>query len=1170
MSDDRRKPFPFDEFEPQWQQRWLEEKTFRTPGPGDADFDPSKPKYYILDMFPYPSGAGLHVGHPEGYTATDIIGRYKRMNGFNVLHPMGWDAFGLPAEQYAIKTGQHPRITTEANIANFRRQLQALGFAYDWDREVNTTDPDYVRWTQWIFLQLYGSYFNEDTGKAAPVSELEAKGWTPAQIDDVRLAYIHEAPVNWSPDLGTVLANEEIEEWKAKGHTVERRPLRQWMLRITKYAQRLIDELEPLDWPDSIKLLQRNWIGRSEGAEVIFTVAADSIRQADQAGYEVTVFTTRPDTLFGATYMVLAPEHPLVAEITSAEQKDTVEAYIKQCASKSDMDRGDLNKNKSGVPTGAFATNPVNGEQVPVWIADYVMMGYGTGAIMAVPAHDERDFEFATKFDLPIVQVVQGNPAQGNAAQGNAERSTGVPPVDSRVNPYYDPETPSKTTQRNLPHWQQDGRYFSITWRLADSIPQEKLTAWKQEKREWLLENPGELTPAQQREYHDRFSSRIDQWLDQGLGECVLKDPATAAIVTTALEFFDGKRYELEGYVVMPNHVHVAVRLLGEESLSDVLHSWKSYTSKEINKLVGGTGTVWQDENFDRMVRSPEHLGAVRTYIWNNPKRAGLEREKTPHYLKGGFKGDPDTGETPVLPSSPTEATSGHGTAINSGFLDGLPTPDAKAKMIAWLEENNKGTRKIQFKLRDWLFSRQRYWGEPFPLLWDKETGLHAALPESELPLLQPEMEDFKPTGDPRGPLVNATDWINYSDQYTRETNTMPQWAGSCWYYLRYCDPRNEQRFISEEAETYWSGNAEGSTGVPPVNSRVNPQTNPAQSNAERSTSVPPVNSRVNPQTNAAQGNAERSTGVPPVTPPHATGMVDLYVGGTEHAVLHLLYARFWHKVLHDLGHLSTTEPFQRLVNQGLILGEDGQKMSKSLGNVVNPDEVVDGYGADALRLYEMFMGPLEQVKPWQMKGVEGVSRFLARVWRVAFEQNQEGEWVTSSKLTDEPAADKALLKVLHETIRKVGEDIERLSFNTAISQMMVCTNAFTAAESLPTKHLLTFLQVLNPFAPHLTEEINKRLHGSAGVPPASQPGLLLSEQPWPPYDEQYLVQDTIELVIQVNGKVRAKLTVAPDTPTEQLEQLARDHENVQQHTTGKTVRKIIVIPGRLINIVAN
>lgn len=852
---DQRKAFPFEQFEPKWQQHWDENQTFRTPNPGDKDFDASKPKYYILDMFPYPSGAGLHVGHPEGYTATDIIGRYKKMNGHNVLHPMGWDAFGLPAEQYAIKTGQHPRITTEANVDNFRRQLKQLGFGYDWSREVNTTDPGYVRWTQWIFLQLYNSYFNEKTQKAAPVSELEAIGWSREDIDEVRLAFVHEAPVNWSPSMGTVLANEEVEEWKNKGETVERRPLRQWMLRITKYAERLINELDDLDWPESIKLLQKNWIGKSVGAEVTFEVspneAADTAGEGGYNPFQVTVFTTRPDTLFGATYMVLAPEHPLVSQITVPSQREAVEQYIAACASKSDLERGDLNKDKSGVPTGATATNPVNGEQIPVWIADYVMMGYGSGAIMAVPAHDERDFEFATKFDLPVLQVVQ----------------------------------------------------------------------------------PGG----------------------------------------------------------------------GED--------WKGFT--------------------------------------------------------------------------------GNGVAVNSGFLDGMKTSDAKKAMIQWLEEEGYGHAKVNYKLRDWLFSRQRYWGEPFPILW--EDGNHHPVPESELPVLQPDMDDFKPTGSPEGPLAKATDWINYSATAKRETNTMPQWAGSCWYYLRYCDPNNADRFIGEEAEEYWKN-------------------------------------------------------------------VDLYVGGTEHAVLHLLYARFWHKVLHDLGHVSTREPFQKLVNQGLILGEDGQKMSKSLGNVVNPDDVVREYGADALRLYEMFMGPLEQVKPWQMKGVEGVSRFLAKVWRLAFEQNQEGEWVLSHKLTDEEPADKELRKVLHETIKKVGEDIGKLSFNTAISQMMICTNAFTSAEKLPAALLRDLLRCLNPFAPHITEEINSGLGQDT----------MLCEQSWPEYDESYLVEDEVEIVVQVNGKLRGKIRVATGAPKEEIESLAQQDANVRQHTEGKTVRKIIVVPGRLVNIVAN
>jgi len=845
MSDQHR-PFPFDVFEPQWQSYWDENKTFRTPNPGDADFDATKPKYFVLDMFPYPSGSGLHVGHPEGYTATDIIGRYKRMNGHNVLHPMGWDAFGLPAEQYAIKTGQHPRITTEQNINNFRKQLKSLGFGYDWDREINTTDPGYVKWTQWLFIQLYNSYFCEEEKKAKPISELEAKGLSREEIDAERLAFISEAPVNWSPDLGTVLANEEVDEWKSKGHTVERRNLKQWMLRITKYSQRLIDELDPLDWPDSIKALQTNWIGKSTGAEVSF----------DIDGNEVVVFTTRPDTLFGATYMVLAPEHALVSEITSAEQKDAVEAYIKACANKSDLERGDLNKDKSGIFTGAYATNPVNGEQVPVWIADYVMMGYGTGAIMAVPGHDERDFEFATKYDLPVLQVVAPN----------------------------------------------------------------------DEKTEWR-----------------------------------------------------------------------------------------------------------------------------------------------------GF--------------------TGNGKSVNSGFLEGMKTKDAKKATIKWLLDNKKGTFKTNFKLRDWLFSRQRYWGEPFPVLW--EDGQHRVLDESELPLLQPEMEDFKPTGDPRGPLVKATDWIQYSETAERETNTMPQWAGSCWYYLRYCDPNNSERFISKDAEEYWGGE---------------------------------------------------------------DAAVDLYVGGTEHAVLHLLYARFWHKVLHDLGHLSTKEPFKKLVNQGLILGEDGQKMSKSIGNVVNPDEVVELYGADSLRLYEMFMGPLTQVKPWQMKGVEGVSRFLGKVWRAVFTQNQAGQWTLSEKVVTEEPTDKALLKVVHETIKKVGEDIDSMSFNTAISQMMICTNAFTKAEKIPVSLLVDFLKVLNPFAPHITEEINKQLGNDT----------LLSEQVWPQFVEEYLVESEIQIVVQVNGKVRAKLLVNKDASKEEVEALAKADASVQAHTEGLTIRKIIIVPGRLVNIVAN
>lgn len=842
----QRRPFPFPEFESRWQQHWLSSGAFRAPNPGDADFDASRPKFYVLDMFPYPSGEGLHVGHVEGYTATDILARFKRMRGFNVLHPMGWDAFGLPAEQFAIKTGRHPRETTERNIGRFRAQLQGIGFSYDWSREISTTDPGYFKWTQWIFLRLYGSWFNPATNRAEPIATYAGD-----DPDGVRLAYVAEMPVNWCPALGTVLANEEVVDGKSEvgGFPVERRPMRQWMLRITDYAQRLIDELDGLDWPESIKLLQRNWIGRSEGAMVRF----------ETAGGSVDVFTTRPDTLFGATYMVLAPEHPLVDPLTTAERKDAVATYKAKIASKSDLERTDLAKEKTGVFTGSFATNPANGERIPIWIADYVLMGYGTGAIMAVPAHDERDFEFAQAFDLPVVQVVQ-------------------PPGDAE-------------------------------WR--------------------------------------------------------------------------------------------------------------------------------------------------------------------------GFVGD--------------------GVAVNSGFLDGLPTPEAKSRMIAWLGERGVGEGRVNFKLRDWLFSRQRYWGEPFPIIW--ENGAHRAIDESELPLVQPEMDDFKPTGTGEPPLAKAVDWVRYSDAARRETNTMPQWAGSCWYYLRFCDPENAASFAGETAEKFWMD-----AGKP--------------------------------------------------------GGVDLYVGGTEHAVLHLLYARFWHKVLFDLGYVSTPEPFQRLVNQGIILGSDGQKMSKSRGNVVNPDEVISEYGADSLRLYEMFMGPLEQGKPWSMKGVEGVFRFLARVWRLAFEENQEGAWMLSPALVECEFTSRQA-RVVHETIRKVTGDIESLSFNTAIAQMMIFVNEFTGAEQRPLAALRALLALLSPFAPHLAEEMWTRL-GTAF------PGFegLASQQPWPDYDEKLLVDDEVEILVQVNGKPAERLTVSKTLADADVQALALACEKVRAVIAGRAVVKVIVVRGKLVNIV--
>ncbi len=850
-SSDRRKPYPFDQIEPKWQARWDAEETFRVANPGEPGFDASRPKFFVLDMFPYPSGAGLHVGHPEGYTATDIIGRYKRMNGFNVLHPMGWDSFGLPAEQYAIKTGQHPAVTTAENVARFKAQLKGIGFGYDWSREIATSDPAYYRWTQWIFLQLYGAWFNPATRKAEPIATYPGE-----DPDSVRLAYVSEAPVNWCPELGTVLANEEVIDGKSEvgGHPVERRPMRQWMLRITAFAQRLIDELEGLDWPESIKLLQRNWIGRSEGAEVRFAL------EGVEGG--VTVFTTRPDTLFGATYMVLAPEHRLVDALATEEQWPAIRDYREKTSRKSDLERTELSKEKTGVFTGAYAVNPVNSERIPIWIADYVLQGYGTGAIMAVPAHDERDLEFARTFGLPVRAVVQA---------------------------------PGKSVE------------------------------------------------------------------------------------------------ESEGFT-------------------------------------------------------------------------------------------------------------GEGIAIGSPLIDGLPTAEAKRKITDWLEAQGLGKRSINFKLRDWLFSRQRYWGEPFPIVW--EGGQHRALSEGELPLTPPELADFKPTGTPEPPLSKATEWVRYSESASRELNTMPQWAGSCWYYLRFCDPANAERFVSREAEQYWMGG-----GKP--------------------------------------------------------GGVDLYVGGTEHAVLHLLYARFWHKVLFDLGHLSTPEPFQRLVNQGIILGEDGQKMSKSRGNVVNPDDVIHQYGADALRLYEMFMGPLEQMKPWSMTGVEGVSRFLARVWRLIMEENQAGEWVLGP-VSAEVEPTKAQLKVIHATIKKVSEDIEALAFNTAIAQMMVFVNAFTSTTPRPVSALRTLLQLLNPFAPHLTSELWETLERHFPGGPAG----LLEDQPWPRYDEAYLVEDEVEIVLQINGKVREKLVISKDASKEAVEAAALATPKIAEAVEGKTVRKVIVVPGKLVNIV--
>ncbi|MFH7282864.1 leucine--tRNA ligase [Weissella confusa] len=797
------------EVEKKWQRFWEENQTFKTSS------DHSKEKFFAMDMFPFPSGQGLHVGHPEGYTATDIVSRMKRMQGFNVLHPMGFDAFGLPTEEYAIKTGEDPRVVTAKNVKNFRRQMKTLGLSYDWSREVNTTDPKYYKWTQWIFEQLYN------------------KG----------LAYEDEIMVNWAPDYngGTVVANEEIIDGKTErgGFPVYRVPMRQWALKITAYADRLLEDLDDVDWPDAIKEQQRNWIGRSIGASVNFKV-----KDSDA---EVEVFTTRADTLFGATYLVLSPEHALVSEVVSDDQKEAIEAFKKSIASKSDLERTDLNKDKAGVFTGAYAINPMNGEELPIWIGDYVLASYGTGAIMAVPAHDTRDYEFAKKYDLPMRQVLAG----GDIAE---------------------------------------------------------------------------------------------------------------------------------------------------------------------------------------------------------------------------------------------EAYTGDGEHINSGFLDGMGKQEAIEKAIAWLEEQGVGHKQVNYRLRDWIFSRQRYWGEPIPVIhW--EDGEKTLVPEDQLPLRLPEVDNIMPSGTGESPLVNVDDWVNVVDENgrkgKRETNTMPQWAGSSWYYLRYMDPHNDKEIVSPEAEAYWKN-------------------------------------------------------------------VDLYIGGAEHAVLHLLYARFWHKVLYDLGVVHTKEPFQKLANQGMILGENHEKMSKSKGNVVNPDDVVEEYGADTLRLYEMFMGPLEQSIAWSEDGLAGSRRWLDRVWRLFIDDED--------KLRDHITTvnDHKLDKIYNETVKKVTEDYEGLRFNTAISQMMIFINEAYKAENLPVEYVEGFIKLLNPIAPHMTEELWSFLHKDESV----------TYQPWPTFDEAALVEDEIEIVLQVNGKVRGRLTIPADADREKMTELAIADEAVQKQLDGGQPKKVIAVPGKLVNVV--
>ncbi len=887
--DTKKGRYDFNAIEKKWQKFWEKHKTFRA-----EDFDDSRPKYYVLDMFPYPSAAGLHVGHPEGYTASDIVARYKRAKGFNVLHPMGWDAFGLPAEQYAVSTGTDPKTTTKNNIDNMRRQIKSLGFSYDWDRQVDTTDPNYYRWTQWIFLKFFNSYFDETEQKARPIEELPIPaGLSEVEkqryVDEHRLAYEAEVAVNWCPALGTVLANEEVIGGLSErgSHPVIRKPMRQWMLRITKYAERLLEDLAEVDWPESIKKLQTDWIGKSVGAEVNFKV--------DGFDKEIGVFTTRPDTLFGATYMVMAPEHELVDMITSDEKKEVVKKYCGQAARKSDLDRTDLAKEKTCVFTGAYAINPVNSEKIPIWISDYVLISYGTGAIMSVPAHDERDFEFAKKFNLEIKPVAQ--PSQ-------------------------------------------------------EDIKKTKI-------------------------YTDRLFDKA----------------------------FDS-------------------------SQSD------NITPKEENEVVE---SIIED-------------------------------------IKAGKICWPFDGK-----------------AINSGRFNGLSTAQFKEQITNWLEEKGLGRKAINYKLRDWLFSRQRYWGEPFPIL-HAEDGRVVGLSEEDLPLELPKVENYKPAGTGESPLANIADWVNVTlpdgSKAKRETNTMPQWAGSCWYYLRYLDPENGQRLCDAEKEKYWMSG----------------------------------------------------------------GGVDLYIGGAEHAVLHLLYSRFWHKFLYDLGYSQSREPFKKLINQGMILGEDGQKMSKSRGNVVNPDKVVADYGADSTRLYEMFMGPLEATKPWSMQGVEGVYRFLQRAWRIVIDEDT-GKLCEAVKKAQ---ADETTLRLLNQTIKKVGDDIESFSFNTAISAMMIFVNHLSKqavrAESVVGK----FVLILAPFAPHIAEELWAKLGHSDTI----------AYESWPEYDKELIKEKEIELAVQVNGKIKDRIVVSAEADEEQIKQKALSSEKVIAAMAGKEAKKVIVIKSRLVNIV--
>lgn len=1147
--------------EPKWQQYWETNQTFRVPNPGDPGFDPEKPKFYALDMFPYPSGAGLHVGHPEGYTATDIISRYKRMMGYNVLHPMGWDAFGLPAEQYAIQTGIHPAETTLKSIDNFRRQLKAFGFCYDWSREFGTIDPDYYKWTQWIFIQIYNAWFDTDLRRARPINELieefesgkrepivnpnaaehaqnenitRGLNWKSLDartrrtvIDSYRLAYLAEQTVNWCPKLGTALANEEVIDGKSErgGYPVFRKPLRQWMFRITAYADRLLHGLDNVDWPEMTRTLQANWIGRSEGAEIEFPLLDAS---GKQSGASLRVFTTRPDTVFGATYMVVAPEHSLVEKTLAAPLPETdakkLADYVSRARHRADVERQE-SKEKTGVFTGVYAWNPLTEQPIPVWTADYVLMGYGTGAIMAVPGSDARDYEFAKRFKLPVIQVVAPrtleDAAQGiyvpedeTAAYGLARSPNGSSYVkidegcfpgegiavnssrsDERCGTGVSPVAigeESHITRRNLPHIQRGGSTYFVTFRTFQ----------------------GNLSE------HERD------------------------LVVTACDHWHGEKITVHAAIVMPDHVHLLMTPHEREpgqwySLTEILHSIKSYTAHQIAKVRRSEGPVWLDESFDRLIRDEREFVEKWEYIEANAVTADLVSEPSSYkwlvLRQVGFQNTEhrrDAGATERKTAGPCE-------------LNGLSTADAKRCIIDWLEENKYGRGRINFKLRDWLFSRQRYWGEPFPIVFD-EHGNHHAVSEDALPVELPPLADYQPieSDEPTPLLGKATEWLNTTAgkaqvpdlppdaQVRRETNTMPGWAGSCWYFLRYCDPKNSEKLIGDSADRYWMGE----------------------------------------------------------------NGVDLYIGGSEHAVLHLLYARFWHMALHDLGHVHSREPFGKLFHQGLItsfafkdsenrivpideveerddkfyLKSNGEqveqivaKMSKTLKNVVNPDDIIHEFGADTFRLYEMYMGPLEASKPWNTKDTVGLFRFLRDIWRLCVDIETD-----QLRFADKPDAD--VEKHLHKTIAKVGGDIERLAFNTAIAAMFEFKNTAQAAQKRqPNGNPFTRDQVdrvariLAPFAPHFAEELWHRL---GNVSESSGTSIAMAE--WPTYDEALLVEAEIEIPVQINGKLIDRITVPRDADEGVIKSAAMERERVTARIGDGNVVKTIYVPGRMLNFI--